>query len=367
MKTERNEPCPCGSEQIYEKCCLKMVQSGVPEEVAFSLNKQKLVRQTREQLGDYLPYPHAEYEGQRAVGVWSQILNRPLEETFHEFTMFILFETLGQDWINEQTATKSKHFIITCIEKYEEWKKKNAEDNPDTQRLNALPDGYARYIGSLAYDICALQKTNHLPKELIERLKNEEQFQGVRYEMAVAAIFSRLNFEIEFLDKKKRKDKHCEFYATHKEMGICIAVEAKSRHREGVLNYPGIYAKEKTIKRDFNKLINRATKKNPDGKLFFIFLDVNLPQSITFKKAGPAWFKDIKKKLISIFSESKRDKKPFDAFFVTNFSFHLREDKPTKVVESAFFVSKNIEESNPQVIEMINNALTHYGNLPDVY
>ena len=73
-----------------------------------------------------------------------------------------------------------------------------------------------------------------LPDSLIKRLKDFHKFQGARYEILVAAVFTRAGFDIEWIDDTKASGKHPEFIATHKRTGRKIAVEAKSRRRPGI-------------------------------------------------------------------------------------------------------------------------------------
>jgi hypothetical protein len=67
----------------------------------------------------------------------------------------------------------------------------------------------------------------------MERIRLPDQFQGARYELSIAAVFSRAGYEVEWLTARDRKLP--EFIATHQTAKTEIAVEAKSRHRPGVL------------------------------------------------------------------------------------------------------------------------------------
>ena len=68
--------------------------------------------------------------------------------------------------------------------------------------------------------------------------------------------------------------KHVEFMAVHKSTGQHVLVEAKSRHRRGVIGRPG--AKQTTPDFRFQKLINAAIEKDPNNPLA-LFVDTNLP------------------------------------------------------------------------------------------
>ncbi len=102
---------------------------------------------------------------------------------------------------------------------------------------SADPNGWVQYLISLAWDVATLIHAGEPPDELIDRLRDRDNFQGARYELAIAAIFARLDCSIEWLDPDPalRKVKRVEFEASHRPTGQRFAVEAKSRHRAGVL------------------------------------------------------------------------------------------------------------------------------------
>jgi hypothetical protein len=86
----------------------------------------------------------------------------------------------------------------------------------------------------------------------MKRLRDRDQFQGARYEIAIAAIFARLDCEIRFIDEDEtlRGKKRVELVATHRPSGQSIAVEAKSRHRAGVINVEGERDNEDPLRGD---------------------------------------------------------------------------------------------------------------------
>ncbi len=129
----------------------------------------------------------------------------------------------------------------------------------------------------LAYDCYCLQSVNRLPEHLLVRLKNYEQFQGVRYELAVAAIIARAGFEISFLEDQAKCARHCEFIAKHKLTEQEIGVEAKSKHRVGILNHQREAVANGEGRLGVKNLFRKARSQKPDGVPYLIFFDVNLP------------------------------------------------------------------------------------------
>ena len=112
----------------------------------------------------------------------------------------------------------------------------------------------------------------------IERLKNCDQFQGARHELFAEATCLRAGFSIEHEDETDGSTRHAEFTATHKASGQRVSVEAKSKHRPGVLGFPGARQAEGEHKLNVGQLLNDAIRKNTAHPLV-VFFDLNLPWS----------------------------------------------------------------------------------------
>lgn len=86
-------------------------------------------------------------------------------------------------------------------------------------------------------------------------------------------------------NEKDGKTRHAEFTVRYVATGQLLSVEAKSRHRDGVLGRPGA----PKVRPDFNLggLINDAVAKKPPHPLV-IFVDTNLPLQVGEKDIGKA-------------------------------------------------------------------------------
>jgi hypothetical protein len=60
-------------------------------------------------------------------------------------------------------------------------------------QVSAEVNGWVRYLLSLAWDVATLIHAGEPPSELIDRLRDHDNYQGARYELAIAAIFARLD------------------------------------------------------------------------------------------------------------------------------------------------------------------------------
>jgi SEC-C motif len=147
-----------------------------------------------------------------------------------------------------------RHFIFKCFEQLNLFLKEHTDPNELARegQVSADPSGWVRYLISLAWDVATLIHAGEPPDELIDRLRDLDNFQGDRYELAIAAIFARLDCSIRWLDADPalRSIKHVEFEANHRPTGQTFAVEAKSRHRAGVLHQPGIPDPEDPLRAD---------------------------------------------------------------------------------------------------------------------
>src|SRR5262249_23723888 len=116
-----------------------------------------------------------------------------------------------------------------------------------------------------------------------------------------------------------------EFIATHRPTNASIAVEAKSRHRAGVLNEPGERAAD-PLEGDFKKvrrLFLKALKKKP-AEPFLIFIDANPP--VALQEGDLArWQAEALRWMSRIGSSPGGFPGSFNALVMTNFSPHYSE------------------------------------------
>jgi len=131
----------------------------------------------------------------------------------------------------------------------------------------------------LAYDLFLIEHNAEIQKKLIKKLRDPTKFQGARFEIAVAAMLLAADYVIDFVPEKG-PGKHPEYFAVHKTTGMRIAVEAKSRHRPGIMGF------ESSSKPDFNSafdldgLVRDAVSKDTEEPLL-VFIEVNSPTKLT--------------------------------------------------------------------------------------
>jgi hypothetical protein len=389
-KPGRNDPCRCGSGKKYKKCCLdrdreaeREMQAMLPElEEAMQEMRAKIERgpeRLREEYGVYVNYVSPiEYQGRKVWAIGTRVYaDRPPNETFHEFLLHVLRGTLGgKEWRDAEMAKaeSERHFVMKCFEEYERFTKAmlTPENQQDEGRWAAQPNGFVLYLLSLAWDIASLINASNLPDVLVDRLRDPVAYQGARYEIAVAATVARLDCEIRFLDEdeKLRGQKHVEFVATHRPTGQQIAVEAKSRHRAGVIHQPGVADPDDPLRGDaraIRALYKAAVEKAPEGVPFVIFIDVNAPLQPEAEGLDKQWMQDIKRWMGRMPAPTAEEPDIYNALYVTNFAPHYQGDELAGGGEWA--VIKPVYVTHPLQFDlagMIDHAMNKYQRFPEI-
>jgi hypothetical protein len=241
--------------------------------------------------------------------------------TFHEFLLHYLADLLNRKWIAAEgrKQPQEQHHIFKCYRSYEILSAE-ARSKSSADVFPFKPDGATRSLLTLAYDCYHMEHSgNPMPNNWKKRLRDREAFQGVRYEILVAALFCRMGFKLEFLEEKQTK--HCEFIATNARYPMAIAVEAKSRRRKGVLHEPGSFDFEKSIRGDIERLYQDALTHAPPDKPFVIFLDLNAPSTLS-EFPDKQWYQDIKERILSLHQPTPQEPDLYNQFVITNFAYH---------------------------------------------
>lgn len=229
-------------------------------------------------------------------------------------------------------------------------------------------NGWVKTLLSLAFDVCSLKHGHQLPDYLIKRLRKINEYQGAHYEIAIAAIFSRLGCSINFLDKQSFSVKHCEFIVTHEETETKIAVEVKSRQRPGVKHSRGNLCEDPVLEDDARGLLSESLKQNPKNMPFIVFIDINLPLTPQIPLNDKPWIVDIKKMLNKFPTPTREKPKEYTAIFFTNFSSHYNAEYRSEPNEYFDVIPEYAKYSVPSPIfnNMLLTAVKNYGFVPNI-
>ncbi len=275
QKVGRNQPCPCGSGQKYKRCCGEIdsnIARAIPlNEVAHLIQRSEAREQQRQhQQGLGRQIISAEAKGTRFIAINDRVMHSKSWRTFIDFLGDYIKIRVGSEWGNNEIHNKpaqEMHQLIKWYQKICHLQKQYAGVKGEIYQ-SPKTGAVVAYYG-LAYDLYCIDHNAAFQKALIERLKNPDQnFDGVRYEIAVAAILIRGGFTIEFEDESDRRTTHCEFTATSSRTGKLFSVECKrleSSPGDGQIN----------IRRLGKRFAGALTKNANHTRV--VFIDLNFP------------------------------------------------------------------------------------------
>jgi hypothetical protein len=338
------KPCPCGLHgKSYGYCC---------RDKGLHASGNEILRGTAPRL---VPGALSQIQSSMVQGdtrfrfVWNELWQSPQDQTFHQFLDGLVVKTLTREWFEQQLLlpVKNQNVIVRWRAAMLELLRRPGDANDDISTGHTLTGPTKAYL-CFGYDLYWLQLVHRLPEALIDKLRDFHQFQGARYEILVAAVFTRAGFEIEWIDDTKASDKHPEFIATHKRTGKKVGVEAKSRRRPGPMNFPGTVTPETHRKGDVFGLYDKAIQQAPKGEIpFLIFIDPNVPDSP--KRGLPSysdipvdtvpWMKEIRDRLLEIWNAAT-DPTAESAVLITNLAYYYGDnDSPSPGGMASFFPS----------------------------
>jgi SEC-C motif-containing protein len=369
MSLGRNEPCPCGSGKKYKSCCLPATQrdSEPAPSISGSAELQARLSEIREfqkSYGQVKPVLSAEFKQHRFVAIGNKFHWSEKWKTFPDFLFAYLKIQFGREWWQSEVhkAAAERHPIVQWCFELGQWQKQQV---PEVNGLFRMPRGgvVAAYLLA-AYDLFVLDNHQRLQARIIDRLKNRDQFQGARYELLVTATLIRAGFEIDFEDESDSTRKHPEFLATHRATGEVIAVEAKSRHRPGILGRDGDCESPEQLKLGVRRLLNKAAEKTALHPMV-IFVDLNMPQT-RLSPHDEAWHHDLREDVGRLGIDAK-GQWPFALAAITNFPYHyqdITDNEPIRLCNIIEPVGPQRAIQNRRVIEDIERSLGQFGTVP---
>jgi hypothetical protein len=310
------------------------------------------------------PQLQAVLQGKKHRAVRNSIYIRPQEETFYDFQLNLLLWTLGEPWFKAEMARalEERHIILRWRHERNELLRAHQKAGDDrSQPVKAPFTGNVKALQVLADDIYQLEHALKTPRRIIDRLRDSKQFQGARYEIAVASIFARCGFDISFIDDDTKRNP--EFIA---QKGVeRIAVEAKSRHRLGVLEQPGSVGQGDAAPAKIREHYENALQQNPGSLPFLVFIDVNLALTPGVPPMEKTWVKEAMK----CFDDRRQEGRATDpdtGLILTNFGWHYYRDRGTSSGE--FMVVRSAEPQFPiqdGTWDLLNRALNECGLIVD--
>lgn len=144
-------------------------------------------------------------------------------------------------------------------------------------------------------------------------------------------------------------------------------MEAKSRHRKGVLHQPGNLDINAVLRGDVHRLFNEALKQNPGDIPFIIFIDLNALPTPNIKFPDKPWFEDLKTMIASYGESAPENPDPYNAIFATNFAYYYggpETQYPPGEYLSIIPKHPKYPLSTPAILTDIYSAVQNYGKVP---
>jgi hypothetical protein len=201
------------------------------------MKKEKLEKEKK--YGEVKSIIHTYSKNKKFLAVGSNLYFSEKWKTFPDFLFEFVWRIFGKEWYDSETSKSiyEQNEIVKWFNKSLEFSESQIPNHEGL--IVANPNGYTSTYILFAYDLFTVLNNNINIDSLINRLKNKIQFQGARYELFCLAACIRGGFNITLEDEKDYNKKHVEFKITDPKTNITFSVEAKSKHRSGILGQPG--------------------------------------------------------------------------------------------------------------------------------
>lgn len=338
-------------------------------DIARSVAEQQLKDQefTR-QFGHVRPPVALEHKGVKFVVSGGGLITQPAHVT--KYFLDILWDfpprIFGKKWFETERAKPlgKRHPVMELRYKTSSYIKK-LDKTSEGIYIPQMTGPMAGYFG-FAYDLWAVNDTARLDERVVERLRVYDQFQGARHELFAEATCIRAGFDIERENESDGSARHAEFTATHRFTKQKISVEAKSRHRPGVLGQPGTRQGEDEYKMPLGHLLNDAVAKRAPNPLV-VFLDLNLPWKSAARRLSMQEPHPFIHRTMDRMRKRNGGKDPIRLLVVTNHPEHHSEDEEIASPPQLLSMITSVSETPPalqQSLQAIHDAANKYGNIP---
>jgi hypothetical protein len=375
-KVGRNDPCPCGSRRKYKKFCIRLRivdqrrERSPIDQGALLREHQRVMdefaRRKRDRTATYgyvRPVISMTVGDTRHVAVGSTLHWSKAWKTVPDFLSDYIKRTLGEGWGTAEIRKPlaDRHPIMQWYNSLCRFQERNKASLDGAGLYTGEKDGPTAAYYQLAYDLYVLADHQKLQERIIERLKHPDQFQGARYELSVASHCIRAGFDLEHEDETDGSTTHPEFVATHIESGQKVAVEAKSRHRPGVLGRPG--EMEDEPKAAVERILKRALEKSPPHP-YAVFVDLNLPAIEVRDVREVPWVQELQGEL----KDAPPDGHQYNLLMFTNYPHHYGAEaapNPGPGYAAAVSLRPRTPVEHPQALSALLAAVEQYGRIPN--
>jgi hypothetical protein len=294
-KTGRNQDCPCGSGRKYKHCHggLSAAPAAVPGQFPFppsvldAMHRGDAASQRfSARHGAGKEVISQAFNGMRFVAAGKSLHYSASWRNFHDFLTGYLAGKLGKEWGDRQVKLPVER-QSPAAQWYTAFTSALRFTKPDADGCFLTTTGAANAWLRLAYDLYLINHNAELQNRLLRRLRDPVSFQGARFEAAVAAMMLASGYELSFANERG-PGKHPEFHATHRDTGLVLAVEAKSRQRPGIMGFQVASTATPPATCSVERLLLAGAEKDTEKPLL-VFVELNVPTYGEEIGPGPIW------------------------------------------------------------------------------
>jgi hypothetical protein len=317
-----------------------------------------------------------DFDNHKFVAVGGKLFHSPKERCrfFADFLIDYVPQVFGRPWFEQEVAEPPDQRHPVMRWRTEGMNFMGRQPQLADGRRGAIPTGPLAAYVTFAYDLYTVDNNARLDALLVKRLKHVEQFQGARHELFAEATCLRASYDIEHEDETDGTRRHAEFSATHKATGQRISVEAKSRHRPGVLGQPGAPEPTEEMSLRFGRLLTDAVAKDPSHPLV-VFLDTNLPyeRAAELYPARSATPPVVPKQFTAPLDKLRRENNGRDPIALTIFTNHAQhyatadEIVPSQHLFTVFSSWQQRATAQREALIALHHAANLYGNVPNEF
>lgn len=351
----------------------------VPEAVHREVMRRFAEQQKQEedrvaQYGQVRAQISLEFQGHRFVVVGGRVYYAKNWKFFPDFLRDYVPQVFGKDWWEAELAKEEREWHQLVGWRTQAIRFMNAQAPGPDGNFRVMPNGFLAAYMAFAYDLYTVADNGGLDDLVLHRLKNRDQFQGARHELFTEATCLRGGYTIQREDERDPSRRHAEFTARHRITGQLISVEAKSKHRPGVLGRPGDPLATERLSLRFGELLNDALRKNPPHPLV-VFIDTNLPtraadRLYAFQSVNPPLPSRIMKRLTEMVRREHGGTDPYALLVFTNHPHHYgrpEEVDPRRHLFSIMPVASSVALAHPEALAALHEAANLYGNIPNEF
>jgi hypothetical protein len=341
---------------------------------------QKKVRAQQEwtnRYGKILPVISTNFQGRKIVGAGNKLYQDTDQHPWKYIPDFLYDYVpgiFGSDWGIAELARPENEWHPVVKWRVEALRYLQRQSRLPDNTYDVKPNGYMGAYLAFAFNLFAIECNSRFDDDLLARLRNKQQFQGARHEVFVEATCLRAGFAIEHENERDGTRRHAEFTARHKATGQLLSIEAKSKHREGVLGQPGVPKPHEKLSLRFGKLLNDAIAKNPPHPLV-VFVDTNLPYRSAERILGrdPLDANKPTRIMRELIERERKEHGGVDRYAMLVFTNHPHhyalpdELDPQRHTLSVMPLAMATPVIHTSALDELRHAVELYGNVPDEF